>query len=1311
MRAVPSNSPGNRAAKIVRANHIIIAIALAFLAALPALAQSNQVAAFTWTTFVGKSGRGSVDGIGSAAQFGGPAGVVLDTNGNIYATDNPDNEIRMITPAGVVTTIAGYSDTQGTNDGLGSNARFNSPFGITIDSAGNLYVADSYNFAIRKLSLSGTNWSVTTIAGLPGVQGSADGMNSSARFVQPRGIHSDSTGALYVTDAGYSVRKLTPSGTNWIVTTIAGLYNKYGNSDGVGTNASFSELLDVTVDTAGTIYVSDGLDIRRVSPVGANYQVTTISAIGFGFEGIYGLAADGVDTMAVSSSEAIMHFTVSGTTGTITILAGQTNNAGYADGTGTTAQFSGNQGIAVDSAHNIYVADFGNQCIRKSTSAGVVHTLAGLVLLPGNDVDATGGDARLNFPNAVAVDGSGTVYFTEGQGNNTIREISSAGIVSTVAGQDQTTGSTDATGNNARFANPTGIAVTNGVIYVVDAGNATIREITAAGSVSTISGSAGLLGTNDGLGSAARYSNPSDIALDLSGNIYISDRGNRTIRRLKPDIVRFLFFGWISTTIAGMPGSGGIVFVDGTNSAARFVSPQGMAIDANTNIYMVDDDSMVRRISPVGTNWVVTSLASLPNPSRGHASIALDGSGNLYVSRPDAASIIELSPSGTNWVTNTIGGIGDGTTGSRDGAGMVAQFDSPSDLALDGSGNLFVADSQNNTIRKGIFTAFNSANSLDYVHPPPSGSLTITLTPPEANGQWRFPWELSWRNSGQTASNLMTGNYSVEFRSLPGWIALPPSLTLAISNNVFLTNQYLPTSVIPDTNTAGTLTITLGPNPPSGAGWRFLGDTTAFYPSGFSTNLVAGTYLIEFSSVAGRTKPPNSSVQIFPGQPTLLEENYLLATTPPAMVQLPFPVPTNQINDVVNHPFGFDGQLQSDTGYGSGVAVEANVVLTAAHVVFNDQTLSYVSQAYWYFQQEAGLFSPEPQAARGFYLLSGYAAQRTNDLQIYSPDTSTPQSRNLDVAALYFLSPVAGGGFGGYLPSDQSPNQWLSGSALKMLVGYPVDGSIFGNASIVPGLMYQTLPQPYPLTIASDPVANQRVYTAPWFLSYPGNSGGPVYAQFNGYYYPAGVYLGTLFNGSQPYASLVLGIDSAVVNLITNASLLGDNGTNFTGGGVVTVIPNPNVSLANPGYMQWHLGPSSAVLDGAGWKLQGDANFSTATNYTRVITTTNPVVVQFKSVPGWNLPANQSVSVSPGAVTTYSGSYTVSNPTMIATSSGIGISGAVNTTYRIDQTTSPASGIWTPVSTNMITNSGFNLFIPAPGTNQPATYYRAVLMQ
>jgi hypothetical protein len=451
------------------------------------------------------------------------------------------------------------------------------------------------------------------------------------------------------------------------------------------------------------------------------------------------------------------------------------------------------------------------------------------------------------------------------------------------------------------------------------------------------------------------------------------------------------------------------------------------------------------------------------------------------------------------------------------------------------------------------------------------------------------------------------------------------------------------------------------------------------------------------------------SVQIQAGQTTQLSENYLLAQSAPSGVLLPFPVPANNISNLSVYPFGFNGQIQSDTGYGSGVAVQANVVLTAAHVVFNDQTLAYVSQAYWYFQQEAGTFEPEPQAARGWYVLSGYAAQRTNDLQVYAPDTSTPQSRNLDVAALYFLSPAAGGGYGGYLPSDASPNVWLTGNSLKMLVGYPVDGSQFGDASIVPGQMYQTDPQPYALTLATDPVADQQVYTADWFLSYPGNSGGPVYAQFNGYYYPAGVYLGTLYNGVTPYASAVRAIDSAVVNLITNAANLSDSGTNNTGGGVITIIPNQAVTAANPGYIQWQLAPPSAVLAGAGWRLQGDTTYSSATNYTRAVLSTNPFTVQFEPINGWNLPTNQTVIVQPGQITVKSAFYTVTNPMLVGNiTMGLGITGTTGTVYQLERRTSLTSGSWLPLTTNTIVTNGFNLLLLKPATNGSVNFYRAV---
>jgi hypothetical protein len=339
--------------------------------------------------------------------------------------------------------------------------------------------------------------------------------------------------------------------------------------------------------------------------------------------------------------------------------------------------------------------------------------------------------------------------------------------------------------------------------------------------------------------------------------------------------------------------------------------------------------------------------------------------------------------------------------------------------------------------------------------------------------------------------------------------------------------------------------------------------------------------------------------------------------------------------------------------------------------------------------------------------LSGYAAQRSNDvLGGLGPDQSSPQSRNMDVAALYFSTPVANGGYGGFLPSDASPNTWLTSTAEKMLVGYPVDGSQFGIANIVNGDMYEVGPQPYAVSQVTDPVANEQVYTASWLLSFPGNSGGPFYVEYDGYYYPAAVYLGTLFNGTVPYASAMRAIDSNVVNLITLASVLGDSGTNYVGGGVITIIPSLNTSIAHPGYLILQLGPPSAVQAGAAWELAGQpaSYYSTATPSVQEVTSSNALMVQFKPIPGWNLPTNRAVTVTPNLIVTNFAIYTPTNPALsLDAVHGLGISGTSNTSYQI-QSNASLTGTWTPFQTNTLTNFGFNLI-----TNRPRPgFYRAL---
>jgi DNA-binding beta-propeller fold protein YncE len=537
----------------------------------------------TVSTFAGGGSPGSADGTGTYASFNFPFAVALDSAGNIYVVDAANNKIRKITPAGVVTTFAGSGDS-GSADGTGTAASFFLPGGVAVDSAGNIYVADTLSNKIRKITPAAV---VTTLAG-SGTLGSADGTGTAASFSSPSGVTVDLAGNIYVGDSlNNKIRKITPAA---VVTTLAGIGTQ-GFDDGTGTSATFRSPRGIALDSAGNIYVADT----------NNHLIRKLTS----------------DPLA-----------------------------GYLDANGTSAQFNNPYAICLDASHNIYVADTGNQMIRKVDPSANVTTVAGQ-LTPGL-ANGVGSAAQFNYPMGVAVDAT-NIYVAD-YGNNAIRKIDSTQKVTIYAGSP-----VGASGNSLTppglFDGPMGVFISGSYLYLTEVNNSDIKRMFGGTVVSTVASglsaptaiafdSAGTMyvtdnhrvitipntayagtgsaGSADGIWSSATFNSPEGIAIDSAGIVYVADSGNNLLRKIAPSATNNTLFYANSTDIWRLTLPATNFYLTSTTNLNG-----GLAYDGTT-IYATRDNSIY------AYNTVTTASYTLAGSSLGYA----NGTSGVYFNRP-----------------------------------------------------------------------------------------------------------------------------------------------------------------------------------------------------------------------------------------------------------------------------------------------------------------------------------------------------------------------------------------------------------------------------------------------------------------------------------------------------------------------------------------------------------------------------------------------------------------------------------------------------------------------------------------------------
>jgi uncharacterized protein (TIGR03437 family) len=583
-----------------------------------------------------------------AAQLQQPEGIVVDPAGNLYIADAANSRVRKVTPAGVISTVAGNGHQGFSGDnGPASAAQLNQPYGLALDTAGNLYIADYGNQRVRAI---GTNGNITTVAG-DGQSGNyADGGPATAALLLgPHDLATDPAGNLYISELlGHRVRRVAPGGT---ISTVAGIgIAGYGGDGGPATAAQLNQPAGLALDGAGNLYIVDSLNLRIREVLASAGTISTVCS------------------QQTFNAQNLVY--------SVSLF-----------------------GLAANAAGDLYFFDIANSALWQLTPAGVLTLVAGV---PGGGGYTGDGQSALQTslidPVQVTLDAAGDWYISELQ---RVRRVAVAtGVITTVAGNGTFGFSGDGgSASMAVLSGPTGLALNNGSLYISDTNNARVRQIATGGSISTVAGN-GTPGYAGDTGPAvgARLSNPTGLAFDPSGNLYIADTANDNVRSVAPS--------GVIATFAGNGTSCGFGAEGNPATLTPLCSPQGVVADLAGNTYIADTrHNLVIMVDPAGNIQTVAGNGTAGEAGAGNTAwgelyqpqgVALDSAGNLYIADTQNHRIRMLAPGGA---ISTIAGTGTPGFSGDGGAAAAAELNAPSEVALDPSGNIYIADTLNHRVR------------------------------------------------------------------------------------------------------------------------------------------------------------------------------------------------------------------------------------------------------------------------------------------------------------------------------------------------------------------------------------------------------------------------------------------------------------------------------------------------------------------------------------------------------------------------------------------------------------------------------------